>query len=259
MSHVLTYRDPNRLPAGLLALAVHAAFFSLLLFGMRWQAHPAEEFAVELWDTLPVMEVAPQQNVMPPVETTPAPEAKSALPQPAKADIELREKKVSKAEPEKPDEQELKAKRDAELKAQRDADEQRMLTEYAEKRRQTEQARVRAEVDAATAAEVGRYQDMIRSKIRLKIVMPPDVPKNAEVVFRVTLLPGGKVMDVVLLKSSGNTAYDDATERAIYKADTLPWPTDAEMQKLFRAFRLTMRPTADAEQFAVRAASKKPI
>jgi colicin import membrane protein len=67
---------------------------------------------------------------------------------------------------------------------------------------------------------------MIRSKIRHNIVMPPDVAPNAEVVFRVTLLPGGSVLDAVLLKSSGNPAYDEATERAIYKAQPLPLPSE---------------------------------
>jgi colicin import membrane protein len=58
----------------------------------------------------------------------------------------------------------------------------------------------------------------------------------------VTVLPGGDVMDVVLLKSSGNTAYDNAAERAIYKAQPLPLPDDAGLQKMFRELRLTIRP-----------------
>ncbi len=234
MNRASAYRELYLFPAGALALAVHAAFFALLMSGMRWQPHPPEEFAVELWANLPVMEVAQQQEVMPPAEAVPAPVTKAAPPQPVKADIEMREKKVSKVEPAKPTEQELKA--------QRDAEEQRQLTEYSEKRRQTEQARVRAEVDAATAAEVGRYQDMIRSKIRRNIVMPPDVPDSAVAEFKVTLLPGGMVMDAVLQKSSGNTAYDDAAERAIYKAQPLPVPADSGLQKMFRELRLTIRP-----------------
>ncbi|MEK7810723.1 MAG: TonB C-terminal domain-containing protein [Pseudomonadota bacterium] len=45
-----------------------------------------------------------------------------------------------------------------------------------------------------------------------------------------------------MLKSSGNPAYDIAAERAIYKAQPLPLPADANMQKLFRELRLTIRP-----------------
>ncbi len=250
MSYALSYREPNRLPAGLLALTVHAAFFAMLMFGLRWQTLPPENYAVELWDSLPSIDPVPEQMPAPPPEPIPEqlpatppepipqPALKPAPPQPVKAEvkaeIELREKKVSKAKPAKPGAKELKARRQAE--------EQRLLEEYAAQRRQSEQARVRAEVSAATAAEVGRYQDMIRSKIRRNIVMPPDVSENAEAIFKVTLLPGGMVMDVAMLKSSGNPAYDNAAERAIYKAQPLPLPTDATLQQKFRELKLTIRP-----------------
>ncbi len=252
MSYALTYQEPNRLPAGLLALTVHAAFFAMLMFGLRWQTLPPENYAVELWDSLPSIEPVPEQmpaippepipeqlSATPP-EPIPQPALKPAPPQPAKAEvkaeIELREKKISKAKPAKPGAKELKARRKAE------AEEKRLLEEYAAQRRQSEQARVRAEVSAATAAEVGRYEDMIRSKIRRNIVMPPDVAESVTSEFKVTLLPGGMVMDVVLLKSSGNPAYDNAAERAIYKAQPLPIPADEGLQKMFRELRLTIRP-----------------
>lgn len=249
MSYVLTYQEPNRLSAGLLALTVHAAFFALLMFGLRWQTLPPENFAVELWGSLPAINPLPVQSPSPPPESIPQPVVTSVPPQPAmaeppqpiKAEIELREKKVSKvvpAKPAKPSAEELKARRQAEA----EAEEKRLLEEYAEQRRQSEQARVRAEVNAATAAEVGRYEDMIRSKIRRNIVMPPDVAVSVTSEFKVTLLPGGMVMDVVLLKSSGNPAYDNAAERAIYKAQPLPIPADAGLQKMFRELRLTIRP-----------------
>ncbi|MDH2916106.1 MAG: cell envelope integrity protein TolA [Gallionella sp.] len=231
MSHALTYGEPYRLSAGLLALAVHAAFFTLLVLGVRWQSQPTEDFSVQLWGDLPVVEAMPTSQTNLPVESEQAPVAKVEPPQQSKSDIELREKKVQKMEP-----------TPQELKAQRDAEEQRVLEEYAEKRRQSEQARVRAEISAAMAAEVGRYQDMIRSKIRRNIVMPPDVTESAVAEFRVTLLPGGMVMETLLLKSSGNAAYDNAAERAIYKAQPLPLPTDPGMQKMFRELRLTIRP-----------------
>jgi colicin import membrane protein len=234
MSQTLNYSEPYRVPAGLLALAVHVAFIGLLMLGVRWQSYPPEDFSVELWDSLPVAESPPEQILVADVLPVPTVETKVETPQAISADIELRQKKVAKAEPVKPTQQEIKAKREAE--------ERQMLEEYAEKRRQSEQARVRAEINAATAAEVGRYQDMIRSKIRRNIVMPPDVPESAVSEFKVTLLPGGMVMDAILLKSSGNAAYDNAAERAIYKAQPLPLPTDAGLQKLFRELRLTIRP-----------------
>jgi len=203
------------------------------MVGVRWQSQVPEDFSVELWGTLPTVEAVPEQAQVQPAEPIPAPEVKAEPPQPVRASIELREKKVSKTEPAKPTAQQNKARLE---------EEERQLAEYAEKRRQSEQSRIRAEVNAATAAEVGRYQDMIRSKIRRNIVMPPDVPESAMAEFKVTLLPDGSVMEAVLLKSSGNPAYDDAAERAIHKAEPLPLPKDAGLQKMFRELRLTIRP-----------------
>ncbi|HAF43511.1 MAG TPA: cell envelope integrity protein TolA [Gallionellaceae bacterium] len=235
MSTALTYQEPYRLPAGMLALAVHLLFFFVLYFGFRWQAQPPEEFMVEMWDSLPAAEVAPEQLLEPPVkaESKPLPKVVAPVLPPVKADIEVRDKKKKQAEE--------KAKAAAATKAKQEK-ELRELEAYSERLRNSEQARIRAEVDAATATQVGRYQDMIRAKIRRNIVMPPDVPESAKAEFKVTLLPGGDVLDVELLRSSGHTAYDNAAERAIYKAQPLPVPTNADLQKMFRELKLTIRP-----------------
>jgi len=246
MSATLAYREPYRLSAGLLALTVHALFFAVLVLGVRWQSHQAERYAVELWESLPVQEPvvetqtqttgappqepAPSRKVTPPQETVPP----SAKPAQQKADIEIKDKQADKVS---------KAQADARERRERKLlEEQQLLEAYAEKRREEERARVRAEVQRATAAEMGRYQDMIRSKIRHNIVMPPDVGVGISVEFKVVLLPDGSVLDAVRLKSSGNPAYDEATERAIYKAQPLPIPTDPLLKQRFRELRLTIRP-----------------
>lgn len=239
MSATLEYQEPYRLPAGMLALAVHLVFLFLLYAGFRWQSNPPDVFMVEMWDSLPAEQTVAQQAPAPApaVEPKPVPKVVAPALPPQKADIELRDRKAAK-------EKEQKAR--AEAKAKQEA-ERRELEAYSEKlrqaerRRQAEQARIRAEVDAATATQVGRYQDMIRSKIRRNMVKQ-DVPPTAEATFQVTLLPDGSVMEVELLKGSGHAAYDNAAERAIYKAQPLPLPKDAELQKLFRVLKLTIRP-----------------
>jgi colicin import membrane protein len=234
MSATLTYHEPYRLSAGMLALAVHLLFFFLLYFGFRWQAQPPEDFMVEMWDSLPDAQPVPEQPPQPPIKAEPKAQPKVTTPvlPPVKAEIEVRDKKAEQK------------KKQAEEKARAAAKEKelRELEAYSERLRQAEQARIRAEVDAATATQVGKYQDMIRAKVRRNIVMPPDVPESAKAEFRVTLLPGGDVLDVVLLRSSGHAAYDAAAERAIYKAQPLPVPTDAALQKMFRELKLTIRP-----------------
>lgn len=250
MSATLSYRDPYRLPAGLLAVAVHLVFFALLYFGVHWQSQPPESFTVEMWDKLPnaepVQEPVPPPPPPPPAKMEPKAPAKVVTPvlPPVKAEIQIRDKKKekqAKANEKKVQSAAAKAKQEAEL---------RELEAYAEhvrkveqEKMQAEQARVRAEVNAAIQTQVERYQDMIRNKIRRKMKMVADVPASAEAIFRVTLLPDGTLMDdPVLIKSSGFPAYDDAAARAILSAEPLPVPTDATLQKMFRELKLSIRP-----------------
>jgi colicin import membrane protein len=234
MNATLRYREPYRFSAGMLAMVVHVAFFAMLVMGVRWQTHQPDRFSVELWDSLPVQQPTeePTREVVAPKQAVEPVSDRPAAPQ--KADIELRDKKVRKPSTPQPD---AKALRQKKLR-----EEQRLMEAYVEKQRLAERERVRAEVLAATSAEIGRYQDMIRSKIRHNIVMPPDVQPQASAFFKVTLLPDGSVLDAVLLKSSGNAAYDEATERAIYKAQPLPIPSDPVLKQRFREINLTIRP-----------------
>ncbi|MDD5613329.1 MAG: cell envelope integrity protein TolA, partial [Gallionella sp.] len=103
-------------------------------------------------------------------------------------------------------------------------------------------AREKAAQEAATGRVVDEYISKISGKIRRNIVMPPDVPNDARAEFLVTLLPGGRVLDVKLKKSSGNAAYDSAVERSILKSDPLPLPPDAGLFNRFRELRLGFQP-----------------
>ena len=82
----------DSLPAGVLALLVHAIFFSLLYFGFSWQSHKAEMMVVEMWDTLP-----DTPKIEKPLEVVaPPPPPKAIEPKPVLADraeIELEKKK----------------------------------------------------------------------------------------------------------------------------------------------------------------------
>ena len=53
MSTAAYYYEPNKLPAGILALLVHGIFFALLYFGFSWQTLPPATMSVELWQSLP--------------------------------------------------------------------------------------------------------------------------------------------------------------------------------------------------------------
>ncbi|MDD4912545.1 MAG: cell envelope integrity protein TolA [Sideroxydans sp.] len=236
MSLATLDNTPNQLSAGVLALLVHAILFGLLTYGMHWTSSPPEVLSVDLWRNLPNEEPIPA--VEPPHEALTSPvvnQGKVAALMPA--DIQLRAPLTSQ-----PNTAESAKRIAKEIKEREQAEELRLLEEYA-KRKQAIQESVRAEVSAATAAEVGRFQDMIRSKIRRNIVgVPADLPDSAKAEFKVTLLPDGSVLDAKLVASSGNAAYDDAAERAIYKAQPLPLPKDANLQQMFRVLRLSIKP-----------------
>ncbi len=216
--------EPYRMPAGILALAVHAAFFAFMYFGLSWQTQPAATMSVELWDSLPETRVARSvpPKVEPKVEPKIEPKVEPVKPV-DKPDIVMPDKKappekkkvVEKTQPKQPSAEELAAERE-----------------------QAEQA----ERAAATGRVVDEYIGKITSKIRSRTVMPPGVADDAVALFAVTVLPGGSVLNPRLLKSSGNAAYDNAVERAIIKAQPLPLPSDPGLFNRFRELRLRFRP-----------------
>ena len=260
---VAVYDEPYKLPAGALALAVHAMFFGLLYFGVNWRAEPPQGMEATLWTPEMMsnhVRVEPPPAEPPPVEQVEPPKPpepqkleeppKLAEPvqpvEPPKADIELAEKKKPKAKP-------VEIKKPVELKKppvkQKSIEPKITEAEKAQQAAQAEQSRVQAEQDrlrAEQAGAIGRVVDehkaRIIAKIKRNIVEPPDVPDNASAEFDVTLLPGGTVLSAKLTKPSGNEAYDSAVERAIFKAQPLPLPPDVALFNKFRELHLTFKP-----------------
>lgn len=256
--------DSFKLPAGLLALAVHAAFFALLYFGFTWQTQAVRSISVELWRSLPeVAEVkAPSPEVVKPIQPEPVAPVKPVVvekpvqpEQLVKPDIVLPEKKKTpkvEARPLEPTPAEIKRKEKA--LAEKKMKEQALAEQAAaqkaaeqaaqEARERAEQAaRDQAALNARVDAMVDEYKARIIAKIRRNIVKPPNVRDDAEAIFNVTLLPGGGVLSADIGKSSGNAAYDNAVERAILKSDPLPLPPDATLFPRFRKLKMTFRPT----------------
>ncbi len=110
--------------------------------------------------------------------------------------------------------------------------------------RQEEDLRRRQERerDAALIRELDKVKSQIRQRIYGKIVLPAEMRGNPEVQVSVTLLPGGEVLSVTLLHSSGVPAYDAAVERAIHAAEPLPTPSDPALFQKVRELNLKFRP-----------------
>ncbi len=237
----VAYYEPYKLPAGILAAAVHGVFFALLYFGFAWQAQPSGTMSVELWSSLPGEAGAPPGQAKVEEAAPPTPEKaveQEAAPQPEKAaepEIVMPDKKKTetKSAEEKPEKRKV-LPRIADVIAQPGGQGAGSIAGMA--------ARERAGRESAIGRVVDEYTGRITSKIRRNIVMPPDVADDARAEFSVTLLPGGGVLSARLVRSSGNAAYDDAVERAILKSQPLPLPADVTMFNRFRELKLVFKP-----------------
>ncbi len=246
------YNEPYQLPAGILALAVHGAFFALLYFGFTWRALPPATMSVELWQSLPETVTAPPvqpkieqpkiEEVIPPkVEEVPPPKPE------VKPEIVLPEKKKVEAKPveKKPVEKKtIEKKPIEEKKDEQKPDEQEVVEKKPDTSIADQQAaRERAEQAAAANRVVSEYKDKISTKIRRNLRMPQNVPDDANAIFSVRVGPGGTVLIVELTRSSGNPAYDAAIDIAIRKSEPLPLPPDGKLLDRFRELELDFKPT----------------
>ena len=246
--------------AGALALLVHGAFLLLLIFGVSWQTEHPAPISADLWQALPESEPEPREVPRPPPELKPEPKPviKETPPEP-KPDIALEKKKAEiKKQQAALDEQaliqkmreetdKLQKQREAKTRLEEQALQRRMMDEaLASESRQIKQIATRgAAIKRASAMSgiVGEYQARIRAKIRGQTRIPENLIGNPQVRHAVKLLPTGEVLEVKTLQHSGNAAYDDAVERAIYKASPLPLPEEKEARAAFvPEMVLTSRP-----------------
>jgi len=261
--------QPGRLSAILLALAVHAAFFALIFFGVSWQNRPTPAVEVELWDKLPKPEPAfkpVEAKPLPPVpdppkiaELKPPPALKpeEAKPEPPKPDAEIAEKLERKMrELERRERERLErvekqkaaeAKQREEEQARKKAEAEKKKREDEMKRREEEAAKREAEKAAQAAAsarqaEFDKFVNAIKAKIRGRANVPDTVRGNPELRVRIRVLPGGEVLDITITRRSGNPAYDSAIERGIRSASPLPVPPpNSELFPQFRELNLNFR------------------
>ncbi len=254
-------RQPGKIRSVLLAIAVHGAFFALIVFGVTWQSRPTPPLQAELWSKLPPgpaskaapppvepapPKVEPEPTPPPKAEPKPEPPKAEPKPEPPKPDPAIAEKKEREKKEREKKEQEKReqAKKEQERK-EREAKAAAEAKTRAEARARAEaEAQARAAAEAATQArlnEIDMYRGRIRDKIRGKANVPETVRGQPEVQVRITILPGGDVLDIAIVKSSGNPVYDTAIERAIRSAQPLPVPSNPELFGQFRSLNLNIK------------------
>ncbi|KTD51673.1 TolA colicin import membrane protein [Legionella quinlivanii] len=105
-----------------------------------------------------------------------------------------------------------------------------------------QQAAQEAAQQARLAGEVDKYKAMIVNAIGRQWILPENVDSHLSSQFRIRLAPDGAVLEVTLMRSSGDPILDRSAQTAIYKASPLPVPSDPETFNLFRDISLTVRP-----------------
>ena len=254
-------RQPGRIRAVFLALAVHAAFFALIVFGVAWQSRPDPPVQAEIWDKLPPAPKAapkaepkppePEPKVEPPKPepVKPPPKPPAEKPETAKPDPAIAKKlEREKEKKEKLEREKLQKQKDDEAKKKREKeDEAKKKREDDARRKEEERAKIEAqkareEAAAAKKSEIDKFINDIKNKIRGKANVPDTVTGNPEVQVRIRVLPGGEVLDITVTRKSGNPTYDAAIERGIRSASPLPVPAaNTELFPQFRDLTLNFR------------------
>lgn len=161
---------------------------------------------------------------------------------------ELEQQKADARDKAKRDQEKAQERaREVEFEKKKQAEQEQVKQrQAAETRLQAEQERMRANEAQQQAAgrqrEIEKYSDGIRARVHAKVILPPGVAPNLQVEVNVKLLPGGDLLDVRILKGSGNAAYDAAVERAVRAATPFAVPSGELFHQKFRSFEMVFKP-----------------
>lgn len=90
--------------------------------------------------------------------------------------------------------------------------------------------------------EIDKYKALILQTIGQNWLVPDNTDKSLSCQLLIQVAPGGEVLGVQVIKSSGNPALDSSATAAVFKSSPLPVPTDPELFDKFRQLRLTVKP-----------------
>jgi colicin import membrane protein len=130
--------------------------------------------------------------------------------------------------------QELQNAFEKELKAQ--------ASKSLEQQMQKEQSRLSSSQAAKMSGIVDKYKALILQAIAQHWLVPNGADESLSSQLLIHLAPGGSVLDVQLVKSSGDDALDRSARTAVFKASPLPVPTAADEFEPFRQFILKVKP-----------------
>ena len=141
---------------------------------------------------------------------------------------------------------ELEKKRKDALQKQQEVAQKQQAGAQMKAQEAAQKAAQQAALDAAKrtriAGEVDKYKAMILTAIGRQWILPDNVRAGLSSQFKIRLAPNGAVLEVSLMRGSGDPILDRSAQAAIYKASPLPVPSDPDTFDVFREISLTVRP-----------------
>jgi len=137
------------------------------------------------------------------------------------------------------------ARKKAEAEKKRKAEEARKKAAAEREMRErlaAEQERLRAQRESAMQRIVDQYGLYIKEKVQRSWIRPSGSNASLSCTVNVRLIPGGEVVDVKIVRGSGNEAFDRSVEAAVFRASPLPVPKDPEVMEKFRSITFEFNP-----------------
>jgi colicin import membrane protein len=231
-----------------LTVLAHGLLLLALTLAVSWRASTPSPVEAELWaevpSAAPPVAVEPPQPPQPPVEpikpVVKPPEPRTE-PKPSRAEQDAqiatekakREKEREEVEKKRKEEEKKLAEKKAEQeRREREAKETKQKekeTQLAreEAQRQQNLARMMKDVNkqspGPTSSDFGAdYSGQIQKRIRDNTDFPANVEGNRAAEVEIRLTSDGRILGQRILKSSGNTAFDEAILRGVERAGSMP-------------------------------------
>jgi colicin import membrane protein len=134
----------------------------------------------------------------------------------------------------------LKAKQELEKKQAKMHD---LIQKTMQEQLAAEQQQLAATAESAQIqGELDKYKALIIQSIAQYWIVPDNVDVGIYCQLLVHLAPGGEVLSIKLIRSSGNEILDRSAKTAVLKASPLPVPKESSLFDNFRELTLTVRP-----------------
>ena len=150
-------------------------------------------------------------------------------------------KRVAEEEKRKAEEarrQAAEEERKKQAEAAKEAERKRLEQALQDELEAEEAAAAQAQADSG---EINRFAAAIKNRVRQSFTILPGL-EGLSCTMRITLVPGGEVAGVQIVKSSGNATFDRQAENAVRKASPLPVPSDPRLFQQMRSISFVFDP-----------------